>query len=363
MDILVSGNSTINVVASGTNYIVSVGGVNTRTVELQTFPVDLSYLSEKVWVSGLFYPLSNPSGFLTLADGAGVGSLNVTGCILSGAIVLSGIGGLGLTTSGQVIVISGGGGSSNSFDTGVLSGIFYPYASNPAGYITTAQTGSFVTTGQTGVFVLAANTGVFITTGQTGQFAPAAGTGNFITTGQTGVFALSANTGSFVTTGQTGLFASAVGTGAFITTGQTGTFYASSNPSNFTATKITGQSVTGANFTGLGTVAITYANGIVSISGTAGASANTVPLIMATYNIASGDGVSQFIGFAQSFASKPNVAGSIINNSGDPIMAYVISGISTSGFYLIFSEITPNNNYAFSYLAMAGSGLINVMIV
>lgn len=59
--------------------------------------------------SGLFYPLSNPSGFLTTAQAGGIQSVNVTGSHISGVVTFIGVG-LSVYQSGQSIIFSGNSG-------------------------------------------------------------------------------------------------------------------------------------------------------------------------------------------------------------------------------------------------------------
>jgi hypothetical protein len=129
--------------------------------------------------------------------------------------------------------------------TGYYTGIFYPYNSNPLGYVQGAvvrpsQTGAFLTTGAgDNRYALQSNTGIFVTTGQTGNFVTGSvvrpsETGNFITTAQTGQFVGDSETGAFLTTGAADArYALQSNTGNFITQSQTGQFYAASNPSGF----------------------------------------------------------------------------------------------------------------------------------
>ncbi len=57
--------------------------------------------------TGIFYPASNPAGYITSAGAAGIGSINITGQLVSGQIQMTGIGGIALTVSGTTIVFSG----------------------------------------------------------------------------------------------------------------------------------------------------------------------------------------------------------------------------------------------------------------
>lgn len=74
--------------------------------------------------TGLFYPASNPSGFITSAGLGGVNSINVTGSIVSGNVILTGAGGTTISLNGQTITISSSGGSSPSSEGVTLPIIF-----------------------------------------------------------------------------------------------------------------------------------------------------------------------------------------------------------------------------------------------
>lgn len=70
------------------------------------------------------------------------------------------------------------------------------------------------------------------------------------------------------------------------------------------------------------------------------------------YQIPSGVNNSNFIQFSGTFSAAPVVIGSIKNvGSGDPILGFNVSGISTSGFYLNFSDTVPSSGYLFNYFA------------
>lgn len=207
-----------------------------------------------------FYPrFGNPSNFLTSVSPVGVTNINVSGITISGSITITGIAGIGVSLSGNAVLISG---DAN-------------------------QTGQFVTSAQTGQFVDSSKTGQFITTAQTGQFAPSGMTGQFITTAQTGIFLtsvlpggvtslmatgfvwsgsavtgiiysgnilisgggnvsvftgatsgfqsiiVSGNTGNLVFQGMTGQFVDTAHTGGFVSISQTGQFVDSSKTGNF----------------------------------------------------------------------------------------------------------------------------------
>jgi hypothetical protein len=108
--------------------------------------------------TGLFYPASNPSGFITSAQAGGVNSIVANGSNLSGIVTFVGAGTINITTGvGGSVVVSGS--------------------------ATAINTGSFITTGQTGQFYAASNPAGFISTGNADvRYALAANTGNFVTT-------------------------------------------------------------------------------------------------------------------------------------------------------------------------------------
>jgi hypothetical protein len=163
--------------------------------------------------TGDFYPISNPSGFITGVD-------------------------LSNYVTGQVVRPS----ETGSFITNSQTGAFYA-ASNPSGFITGVDLSAYVT----GAVVRPSETGSFITNSQTGQFVGDGETGAFLTTGAAdNRYALQSSTGLFVTSGQTGNFVTSSSTGAFLTTGAADERYAlQSATGNFVTTAQTGNFVTG----------------------------------------------------------------------------------------------------------------------
>ena len=71
--------------------------------------------------TGLFYASSNPAGYITSAQAAGVNNILVTGYHLSGEVGITGFGGVMVYTSGTTVVISGG--SSSTSSSGGVTGI------------------------------------------------------------------------------------------------------------------------------------------------------------------------------------------------------------------------------------------------
>lgn len=96
------------------------------------------------------------------------------------------------------------------------------------------------------------------------------------------------------------------------------------------------------------------------VYGLSAASGSTLPFIFGNSNIVTGSGNSQFIQFNQNFLGAPIVLGNISNSNNDPMVSFFTSGISTSGFYLTFSDALTTNNYRFHYLATTGSGFYDI---
>ena len=159
-----------------------------------------------IGVTGSFYPLNNPSGYITT-------------------------------------------GQTGSFITSGQTGLFYPI-NNPSGYITgdlslyalKSQTGSFITANQTGNFVITSQTGAFypvsnpngyITGVNLTPYVQTGATGIFVTTGQTGVFYPVTNPSGYITGVNLTPYVQTGATGIFVTTGQTGVFYPVTNPSGY----------------------------------------------------------------------------------------------------------------------------------
>lgn len=167
-------SNTDNVVIDWSNYILYYGSDGSTALTWGASRVlsgswaaqQLSVSGQSVTTGGPYYPLkSNPSGYLTAAQAGGVNSLNVTGLTISGSVIFTGAGNVSITSSGQVITISGQTGSfvitsqtgqfataanlastgaTLSTWTGSSTGIFYPLNSNPSGYA--ANDGTYVRT-------------------------------------------------------------------------------------------------------------------------------------------------------------------------------------------------------------------------
>jgi hypothetical protein len=278
--------------------------------------------SQTGFYTGVFYPYSsNPNGYV---QGAVVRPSNTGGFLDTGSsqtvnslknfLVRPTVSGTGVLLSGEAVTNSQTGqfvgtGQTGSFitssqtgtfvgtdQTGFYTGVFYPYSSNPNGYVQgsvvrPSNTGAFLDTGSsqtinslknflirptvngtgvllsgetpnsvntgvlTGVFyplnsnpngyitgvdlsnyVTKSSTGIFVTTGQTGNFITASQTGGFVSTGSTGSFITSSQTGQFVSTGSTGSFV----TGSVVRPSETGNFITASQTGQFVGTGATG---------------------------------------------------------------------------------------------------------------------------
>jgi hypothetical protein len=283
--------------------------------------------SQTGFYTGVFYPYSsNPNGYV---QGAVVRPSNTGGFLDTGSsqtvnslknfLVRPTVSGTGVLLSGEAVTNSQTGqfvgtGQTGSFitssqtgtfvgtdQTGFYTGVFYPYSSNPNGYVQgsvvrPSNTGAFLDTGSsqtinslknflvrptvngtgvllsgetpnsvdtgvlTGVFyplnsnpsgyitgvdlsnyVTKSSTGIFVTTGQTGNFITTSQTGGFVSTGSTGSFITSSQTGQFVSTGSTGSFV----TGSVVRPSETGNFVTTSQTGQFVSTGATGNFVTG----------------------------------------------------------------------------------------------------------------------
>lgn len=205
------------------NY-ATTGYVNSASGAIRS---DISSLQN---ATGLLYPKTNPSGFITGFN------------------------------SGNYVLAS---------HTGTYTSLFYPLSSNPSGYATGSvvrptDTGSFITTSQTGAFYPSSNPSGYITSSALSSYATqsyvnsASGvirvdisalqsaTGNYYLASNpsgfvTGSVVRPTETGSFVTTGfgATGYYPRSTNpsgyvTGSVIRASETGDFYPRSNPSGYT---------------------------------------------------------------------------------------------------------------------------------
>lgn len=256
------------------------------------------------YVQGAVVRPSNTGGFLDTGSSQTVNSLknflvrptvSGTGVLLSGEAVTNSQTGqfVGTGQTGSFITSSQTGTFVGTDQTGFYTGVFYPYSSNPNGYVQgsvvrPSNTGAFLDTGSsqtinslknflvrptvngtgvllsgetsatgtltgsfyplnsnpsgyiTGVdlsnYVTKSSTGIFVTTGQTGNFITTSQTGGFVSTGSTGSFITSSQTGQFVSTGSTGSFV----TGSVVRPSETGNFITTSQTGQFVGTGATG---------------------------------------------------------------------------------------------------------------------------
>lgn len=236
---------------------------------------------------------------------------------------------INLITTGSIIesklaIISG---TTGAFITTSQTGQFYP-ASNPNGYITSAQAGGVSSLRVTGLDV----SGVVTITGLGGIVVSIQGTTLNISGGS------SVNTGGFVTTGQTGAFITSgqlvgLNTGSFITTSQTG---------QFVAVGSTGGLASVAN---LNTTGAFLQSEIAIISGTTGAfitNSQTGQFIwtgsqqsFVSY-VSTGIDASGVL-FPVAFATTPKIHATI-EVSGDIMYMVNVRGRGTTGYTAIFSD-------------------------
>ena len=214
-----TGNQRISGVKTFANSVIvedSNDGISTLFVSGQNIGINnenptsaldvsgLAKFNERPFVNGtgillsgefdgsLFYPRSNPSGYIRSTQ---------TGAFYPASNPSSFITGVNLS----------------NYVTSSETGAFYP-ASNPSGFITGVNLSNYVTSSETGAFYPASNpssfiTGVnlsnYVTSSETGAFYPASNpsgfiTGvnlsNYVTSSQTGVFATTASLSNLVST-------------------------------------------------------------------------------------------------------------------------------------------------------------------
>ncbi len=311
--------------------------------------------------TGQFYASTNPNNYISYASVGGVQTINITGSLISGAISLTGLGNVVLTKSGQNIYISGDTSllataanlastganllsqvnTINSW-TGITTGLYYPYASNPSGYLTSSvsRVSSLTATG-------AANSGIF-----TGDIK-ISGAGNIVVyTGALNSIIISGSGSASSTT------ASNIGAGSGIFSGT------ASNDLKF-KTLIAGS---GIQLSG------DASNSSLSIILTGSAGGGT---INNNTFINSGSGVfifrsginsgneQQFIAFPSVLDSNPYVIASLHNNIDDNILSCQVSGATTSGFWALFSSTPTNTGYYLDVFASnsTATGLATIVVV
>lgn len=79
----------------------------------------------------------------------------------------------------------------------------------------------------------------------------------------------------------------------------------------------------------------------------------SLPFEARSVNLTSGND-TRFIPFNTTYTIVPIVVGNLVNNSGEPLFDFNISGIKTSGFSLNFGATLNSNNYIFDYFATTG---------
>ena len=101
-------------------------------------------------------------------------------------------------------------------------------------------------------------------------------------------------------------------------------------------------------------------SGQIGGGGTTIVTGNSVRFAIGSYNFLSGQNDSTFINFGGDFLISPNIIGNLANNSGEPILAFQLSGISSSGFYVNLTDTVTGNNYNFNYMAITGNGFLGL---
>lgn len=249
----------------------------------------------------LINSISGASGYLAglvAASSAGVNSINGA----SGIITLTGVNGIFVTTVGSIVTVSGSG-LFGALTSGFADARYYSQA-NPSGYISTGAADSR--------YYLITNPSGFIGTGITGQFASSI---NLTNTGVTLISYINGTTGAVKSIN-----------------GLSGILF----------------------LTGAGTVTISANGNIITVSGGVN-NAQRVDSNNIVLNPGSG---SQFVSFTTPFSGTPYVIGNI-NYTGENSIVTWISGVTSGGFGLRFSDFIPNTGYTFTYLAFSGNVLSN----
>jgi len=301
-----SGNSATITVSSGDpisitgNYSNFVTGQVVRPPEISDFLTENQINTKITTATGdyntlatnVFYPKSNPSGFITGVDlselEAATGNLDTRVNSNTANIVTANenIGTVGLSvdvntsaiaTNAANIVAANENIESNTSSIEDNSDAIADNADNINNL--TGVTGSFITDSETGLFYASSNPSGFITgidlspyttedfvTGVSGFLQSQISSNYSDITGiinTTGSFVLKSETGSFISDSETGQFYSKSNPSGFITgvdlssyiqDSETGAFYPASNPSGFITGGGGGDVSTGINVTGLSTV-------------------------------------------------------------------------------------------------------------
>lgn len=274
--------------------------------------------------TGLFYPTSNPSGF-------------ITGINLSNYATISYVTGASGHLQSQISAIQNGTGL---FITGV----------DLSNYVTKSSTGDFITSGQTGQFVSSSATGNFVT----GSVVRPSETGAFLTSSSLSPYqTIAASTGiSGYLQGQ--ISAISNNSGSFLTTGAGDLRYypLASNPSSYLVAAdvatFTGQafsgysnSITGLSFAGSDTKTLTLYQqdgGTLSanfedLQGTGGSSISNVVYLTGDQNVSG----------VKNFSSRPTVNGTGVLLSGE-----ASSSSSNRISWNLISTTVANNNTTIS---------------
>lgn len=283
--------------------------------------------------TGLFYPTSNPSGF-------------ITGVNLSNYATISYVTGASGHLQSQISAIQNGTGL---FITGV----------DLSNYVTKSSTGDFITSGQTGQFVSSSATGNFVT----GSVVRPSETGAFLTSSSLSPYqTIAASTGiSGYLQGQ--ISAISNNSGSFLTTGAGDLRYypLASNPSSYLVAAdvatFTGQafsgysnSITGLSFAGSDTKTLTLYQqdgGTLSanfedLQGTGGSSISNVVYLTGDQNVSG----------VKNFSSRPTVNGTGVllngeasSNSFNGIAWNFISSLEVSDDSSVSINLTGYNRY------------------
>jgi len=252
-----SGNSATITVSSGDpisitgNYSNFVTGQVVRPPEITDFLTENQINTKITTATGdyntlatnVFYPKSNPSGFITGVDlselEAATGNLDTRVNSNTANIVIANEN-IGTNTSSiednsdaianNTSNISDLTDVTGSFITDAETGLFYA-ASNPIGFITGVDLSSYIQNSETGSFYATSNPSGFITGIDLSSYT----TENFVT-GVSGFLQIQISSNYSDITGirnTTGSFVLKSETGSFISDSETGQFYSTSNPSGF----------------------------------------------------------------------------------------------------------------------------------
>lgn len=161
----------------------------------------------------------------------------------------------------------------------------------------------------------------------------------------TGAFNI--NAGSNITLTQVGsnsLTISSAGGGGSATNGVTGITVTGSN------------TISGAiNFSAGSNVLLGINGNNITINST-GANSDNIAILFGSKELFSGSN-NETVTFPNAFAATPKVLANIYNSSGQDILGFQLSGITTNGFSVNLSETIPGTGYNLNYFASTGNGL------